>query len=273
MVIQHKNNVSHKRSIQGSGLINSVINKLPLELHLPGYQFCGPGTKLEKRIRRGDIGKNLLDAACKEHDIAYLNHQSIDDRHTADKILAEKAWQRVKSKDSSLGERASALLVTNMMKSKIKLGLGLSIKKKKTTNKNDSTTRSIIRRAKNKLKLSRKANTVKDSIKVALQATKKIFKKNDGIPKTDRIIPIPKIGGVLPLLLPLFAGLSAAGALAGGTANIVKAVNAASNATKQLKEAQRHNQTMESIALGKGMFLRPYKKGFGIYLQPESKNY
>lgn len=27
----------------GKGIINSVINKLPIELHLKNYRFCGPG--------------------------------------------------------------------------------------------------------------------------------------------------------------------------------------------------------------------------------------
>ena len=28
---------------RGQGLVNTVIDKLPFELHLPGYRFCGPG--------------------------------------------------------------------------------------------------------------------------------------------------------------------------------------------------------------------------------------
>jgi hypothetical protein len=32
----------------GKGLLNSAINSLPFEIHAPRYQFCGPGTKLEK---------------------------------------------------------------------------------------------------------------------------------------------------------------------------------------------------------------------------------
>ena len=53
----------------GSGLINNLINKLPFELHIPGYQYCGPGTHIQKRLSRGDSGINPLDSACKEHDI------------------------------------------------------------------------------------------------------------------------------------------------------------------------------------------------------------
>lgn len=41
-----------------------------------------------------------------------------------------------------------------------------------------------------------------------------------------------------------------------------------------MSEAQRHNQTMEAIAVGKnantgsGLYLRPYKTGLGLYLTP-----
>ncbi len=91
---------------------------------------------------------------------------------------------------------------------------------------------------------------------------------NSGV-EIPRILPVPsKIGGFLPYLIPLFAGLSATGALAGGAAGVAKAINQAKNAKSQLEESQRHNKTMEAIALGKGMFLKPYKKGFGLHLAP-----
>jgi len=61
------------------------------EYHLPGYNFCGPGTELKKRLARGDKPINDLDAACMIHDIAYADS---DDRHTrvdADRVLQDKA--------------------------------------------------------------------------------------------------------------------------------------------------------------------------------------
>lgn len=88
---------------------------------------------------------------------------------------------------------------------------------------------------------------------------------------TPRIIPLPKTGGVLPFL-PIFAGLSALGALSGGATGIAKAINSAKNANKQLEENKRHNQTMEAIAMGKGLFLKPFRKGLGLYLKPQPKN-
>ena len=76
------------------------------------------------------------------------------------------------------------------------------------------------------------------------------------------------MGGFLPFLIPVFAGLSAAGALAGGAAGVVKAVNDSNSAKRQLDESKRHNEAMEAIALGKGLYLRPDKKGLGLHLKP-----
>ncbi|KYN14186.1 hypothetical protein ALC57_13605, partial [Trachymyrmex cornetzi] len=88
--------------------LNRAINALPFELHIPGYQFCGPGTRLEKRLARGDRGINPLDAACREHDIAYSHSNDLTKRHAADNTLAEKARKRITANDSTLRERAAA---------------------------------------------------------------------------------------------------------------------------------------------------------------------
>ncbi|XP_071055111.1 uncharacterized protein [Onthophagus taurus] len=103
------------------------------ELHLPGYQFCGPGTNLMKRLARGDPGINKLDRACKRHDLAYTQYTDLHNRHKADKVLAEEAWKRVLAKDSSFGEKANAWFVTNAMKVKRKLGF-VPINSKVNTN-------------------------------------------------------------------------------------------------------------------------------------------
>jgi len=103
-----------------------------------------------------------------------------------------------------------------------------------------------------------------------LKAAKKAVKSAGGKRKVKipRILPVPsKIGGVLPLI-PLFAGLSATGALAGGAASVYKAINEAKAARQELDENKRHNKTMEAIALGKGLYLKPYKTGFGLHLKP-----
>lgn len=127
----------------------------------------------------------------------------------------------------------------------------------------------------------KKPKHVNDAAKLAITAAKSAIKKHpkislkaiqDGLP---RIIPVPKIGGILPLI-PIFAGLSALGALVGGSASVANAVVSANNAKRNFKEAQRHNETLEAIALGKrskaksksgnGLYLKPYKTGLGLYL-------
>lgn len=273
IVYENKHSCISKHPLKkhGKGIINTLINKLPIELHFPGYQYCGPGTKLKERLSRGDPGINLLDKACKEHDISYSKHKNTSNRHIADRILEEKAWQRVKSNDASFGERANALLVTNLMKAKVKLGMGLKKNGVGMKMKRKASFREAVKNARKIIGI-KKPDNIKHAIKLALNAAKDVIKRKRKSISTPRIIPIPKIGGVLPFLIPLFAGLSAVGALSGGAASIAKAVNNANNAKKQLEESQRHNKTMEAIAMGNGLYLKPYRSGLGLYLKPHPKN-
>lgn len=281
----------------GCGLINSAIDKLPFELHIPGYQYCGPGTKLAKRLARGDPGINPLDAACKVHDIAYSNHKGDKERAEADRILASEAWRRVKSLDAGFGERTTALAVAAAMKAKFglsKIGNGLKKRrihrKKKTTSKKTSKKSCKIgnglrkkRSKKTGVKKKKKCCTFKKMIahtKKALKITKPrtaddildtamIAAKNLGREKNvskPRIVPIPKTGGVLPLV-PIFAGLSALGSLAGGTASLIRAIKSTDDGRKALKGKRAGN-----VIVGQGLYLQPYKQGYGLYLKPYSKN-
>ncbi|KAJ8911771.1 hypothetical protein NQ315_008824 [Exocentrus adspersus] len=132
-----------RRLKSGAGIVNTLINKLPFELHiLGGYQFCGPGTKVEKRVAAGQQGINPLDAACRKHDIAYLNNsESLAEHHKADYEVEQRAWERVKSKNASVGEKAAAWLVTNIMKAKRRLGMGLGEKKRRCSANKSSARR------------------------------------------------------------------------------------------------------------------------------------
>ena len=84
----------------GAGLLNKVINALPFEVHIPGYQFCGPGTRLAKRLVCGDRGVNRLDAVCREHDITYSRSNDLANRHIAERVLADRARERITASDS-----------------------------------------------------------------------------------------------------------------------------------------------------------------------------
>lgn len=271
MIVINKKPISRSRYIKGAGLLNKIIDKLPFEAHIPGYKFCGPGTKLAERLARGDQPINLLDSACKDHDISYSKTSDISQRHIADSILQQKALERINSKDSTFGERVSSRLVNFMMGTKRKMGAGM--KKKKKMSKKKNTIVSSIKKIRAEIR-KRKPKSEQHAIQIALKAAHR------NIPNFSpaRIIPIPKTGGVIPLLIPIIAALSGLAGVAGGVSNVVKTIKEIKNGKRQLDESERHNRKMESIALttsGKGLYLRPYKTGYGITLNKTScsKNY
>lgn len=203
------------------------------------------------------------------------------------------------------------MAVAGIMKTKVKLGLGAceSDSEKKVFPScgkpsafemyklMEGKTSKCKKQSKKNVKVNRKvlANAIKDAESILSVANptsvdeasklavlgasasllkQKISKKklNEHVP---RVISVPKIGGMLPLV-PVFAALSAIGALMGGASSVTNAVIATKNAKENLDEANRHNKTMEAIALGKnksgdGVYLRPYKKGLGVYLSPHTR--
>ncbi|KAJ8912691.1 hypothetical protein NQ315_012245 [Exocentrus adspersus] len=250
----------------GEGVLNSIIDKLPGEIHIPGYQFCGPGTKLKERLSKGQQGVNPLDGFCRKHDIAYSQSSDLQDRHKADYELEQRAWERVKSKDAKFGEKAAAWLVTTAMKAKRNLDKrikqGGRVTKSPQTN---SFRRGVIKKV---------AKVLKQSPPQTRVAIKNVGgKKKVRVP---RIIPFDHSGGFLPLL-PILGALGAVGSLAGGASAIAKTIIDAKNAKKKLEEDHRHNAAMESIgAKGSGLYLRKNRRGgFGLYLkkQQHPKNY
>lgn len=263
----------------GQNLIDAVT-KLPFELHIPGgYQFCGPATKLQKRLQRGDKGINPLDQACKQHDLVYDQSSNLKTRHIADKDLANRAWERVKAKDSTLGEKTAAWFVTNAMKIKTKLGMGStrrrrrSRRQRKTKLGTGSTRR---RRSRPQIPFMKNIFTpvLKEykknsgNVPASLRAARYAIRKSGGKKqiKVPRIIPIPKRGGFLPFLIPLFASLSALGGIASGVSGIVKTVNAIKANKELLDETRRHNKALEGLNLGNGIEIKKFKAGMGIYL-------
>lgn len=287
MLIYNEGGIIRRRPVnsKGSGVLNTLINKLPIELHIPGYRFCGPGTHLQKRLQRGDRGINLLDEACKDHDIAYAQSRELSKRHEADQILAERAWKRFRSKDATVGEKLSALTIAGVMKGKTKFGMGT---RRKSGRRRGRGVRRITRRrrgrgVRSRLKrggtigfqraVARARNRIrgtKDVMKAAKLALSALGGSKVRAPK-GRVLRIPKRGGVLPLI-PIFSALGALGSLGGGSAAVIKAIAEARNAKNELKEKERHNRAMETISVGKGLRLGPYKGGYGIYFKP-SKNY
>ena len=195
-----------KKKCIGSGLVNGIINRLPFELHVPGYQFCGPGTRLPKRLARADEGVNPLNAACRNHDIAYSRRKDLEGRHEADRALAERARERIFANDATFGEKAAATGVWATMKVKTKLGMCMRRKKRKQ---------------------------------------RKSGRKHPQLRRRHRNLRVAKRVGFLQFLLFVLSALSAIGALAGGAAGITKVVNDSKASRKQLEQTLRHNRAME----------------------------
>lgn len=101
--------------------IDRLIDRLPLDLTLPGFEFCGPGTKLKERLEEGRTGVNPLDSYCREHDISYANSKDPRVRAAADEWLQRKAEERLEAPDASWCEKIAALLVRLVMAAKRKM--------------------------------------------------------------------------------------------------------------------------------------------------------
>lgn len=283
----NKKKIKRENKRNGYGLVDYIVNKLP-EIHIPGYQYCGPGTKLEKRLARGDPGINKLDQACKDHDIAYSTLSNSKERRQADRALVSRALPRVYSRDAKLGERAAALLVTGLMGAKIglsKIGLGLAVKKKKKNKhkkmknvnkgrrvKKQKTNRSkmkrksiafgkLVRTAKASIKKSKKKSlSLNDTVKAAVRKIKEI--RRGKTVKMTRILKVPKFHGSALPLIPILAALSAVGSISASAAAVVKAI-------KEIQSIKRQETNGEiKKQIGRGLYLMSNESGSGFYLKP-----
>ena len=106
-----------KRKRGGKLDVQKLLAKTGKEFHWPGYQYMGPGTHLEKRLKRGDPGINRLDRISKTHDIDYSHARSLRDKHKADRKL-------IKSIEKLPGKKTKTeRIVKTVMKAKVKLGV------------------------------------------------------------------------------------------------------------------------------------------------------
>lgn len=263
MIVIRNKKKNRKTIVNGGGLLNTLIDKLGVELHIPNFQYCGPGTRLEERIAKNQEGINPLDAACKQHDIAYAKSSDLTSRHEADKILQQKAKERIHSVNSTLKERIAARAVNFIMSAKRRIGAGLKIKKSKKITFEDN-----VKRIRKEIR-SKKPKTQMEAIHIALKSA---HKNVSSTPKT-RMIPLPKVGGIIPFLIPILAAAASLTGVGSGVASIFRTISEINDGKKKILETERHNKSMENIAIktGSGIYLRPYKNGFGLSLKLKSK--
>ena len=71
---------------EGKGVADTIIDKMP-EMHMPGYNFLGPGTKLNKRLDKNNKPLahsepiNELDAIALNHDVCYSKNKSFKNKN------------------------------------------------------------------------------------------------------------------------------------------------------------------------------------------------
>ena len=82
-----------KRDVTDGSFLNTLANKLPFEMHLPGHNFTDPGTKLYERLnpdgtpKEWSIPINRVDNAAYHHDICYSKH---DDTKTRNEVCDKR---------------------------------------------------------------------------------------------------------------------------------------------------------------------------------------
>ena len=121
-----------KKEAADGSFHNTLVNKLPFEMHLPGHNFTGPGRELYKRLnpdgtpREWSIPINRVGNAAYLHDLCYSKHDDTKARNeVCDKTMLGELSGIV---NQTLRERIYKSIVGKLIKAKVNFGLGASIK-------------------------------------------------------------------------------------------------------------------------------------------------
>lgn len=79
------------------------LEKSNKPMHIPGYNYCGPGTKVVTSILDKILPINNLDQGCQIHDIEYMEYAGDADgiKKSDDKLInVAKNWRKDKSYNS-----------------------------------------------------------------------------------------------------------------------------------------------------------------------------
>ena len=116
------------------GMINKVTSnftlpgqKFPGEVHLPGHNFTGPGTRLDLRLNDNLSPKSWstpvdrVDNAAYHHDLAYAANKDTASRNVADRAMVDELNS---IPNPTFKEKIERMIVTPILASKAKFGLG-----------------------------------------------------------------------------------------------------------------------------------------------------
>ena len=127
------NKTQFTKAPEGRSLLNKVINNLPREIHLPGHNFTGPGTKLNKRLNPDLTPKewskpiNRVDKAAYHHDICYLKN---NDTATRNAVCDKNMLKELKGIfNSTIREKMERGIVSPLIRTKARFGWAIDKKK------------------------------------------------------------------------------------------------------------------------------------------------
>ena len=122
-----------KKEVAGGSFLDSLVNKFPFEMHLPGHNFTSPETKLNKRLNPDGTSKewsmpiSKVDNAAYHHDLCYSKH---DDTKTRNEVCDKTMLSELSGiLNPTLRERIDKSIVRKLIRAKVNFGLGASIKK------------------------------------------------------------------------------------------------------------------------------------------------
>ena len=127
-----------RKDVAGGSFLNSLVNKLPFEMHLPGHNFTGPVIKLNKRLnpdgtlREWSMPINRFDNAAYLRDLCYSKH---DDTKSRSEICDQTMLGELSGiVNPTLRERIYKSIVGKLIRAKVNFGLRALIKAKKNLN-------------------------------------------------------------------------------------------------------------------------------------------
>ena len=128
------NKTQFTKAPEGGSLLNKAINNLRREVHLPGHNFTGPGTNLEKRLNPDLTPKswsmpiNRVDESSYNHDLCYKKNP---DTKTRNAVCDKNMLKELKGiYNPTIRERMDRAIVYPLIKAKARFGWGVGGKKK-----------------------------------------------------------------------------------------------------------------------------------------------
>lgn len=119
--------------------LNRLTSKIKLpwakfagEMHMPGHNFTGPGTRLDLRLDKNDIPHewsmpiNRVDRASYHHDLQYRQYKDTPNRNIADQAMINELNA---IDDPTWRERLERAAIIPIMKSKVHFGFGINVHK------------------------------------------------------------------------------------------------------------------------------------------------